>query len=183
MVSRIGRDGNKCKEMSARADGGPAVWHTGIMNRSTHPTEILLGFMAGFIIAFVVQQPLVWLLHHAGLTARHAFSTQPTSPMSVQAMWSRAFWDGVFGIVLAWFGLQFDLSARWLAGTIAFTTGVRTLGDWFIVPMVWGHVWTVLTADAFLTPLILNVVWAAATAVLLVAMTLAVGTWGTESLA
>jgi hypothetical protein len=152
------------------------------MHRSTQPTEILLGFFAGLIVAFVVQQPLVWLLHHAGLTARHAFSTQPTSPMSVQVMWSRAFWGGVFGIVLAWFGLQFELNARWIVATIAFTAGLRTLVDWFVVPMVWRHVWTVMTADALLTPLILNVAWAAATAVVLAAMTLAVGTWGTESL-
>jgi hypothetical protein len=129
-----------------------------------------------------VDQPLVWLLHHAGLTARHAFSTQPTAPMSVEAVWSRLFWGGVFGIALGWFGIRYTLGTRWLASTIVFAAGVRTLIDWFVAPMFWGHAWVGLTADAILTPLILNGVWAAATAALLAAMTLALGTWGSRSL-
>ncbi len=152
-----------------------------VMHRSTHPTEILLGFAAGLIIALVVQQPLVWFLHHFGLTARHAFSTQPTAPMAVEAVWSRVFWGGVFGIALAWFGTRYELGARWFVGTLVFTAGVRTFVDWFVLPMFWGHVWAGATVDAILTPLILNAVWAAATAALLAAMTLAAGTWGSES--
>jgi len=152
------------------------------MRRSTPPTEILLGFAAGLIVALVVQQPLVWFLHHFGLTARHAFSTQPTSPMSVQAVWSRMFWGGVFGIGLAWFGTTFELGSRWLVGTIAFAIGFRTFIDWVVVPVFWWHTWNGFSVDAIVTPLILNAVWAAATAGLLAAMTLAAGTWGTESL-
>jgi hypothetical protein len=152
------------------------------MHRSTHPTEILLGFAAGLIVALVVQQPLVWFLHHAGLTARHAFSTQPMPPMAVEAVWSRVFWGGVFGIALAWFGTRYELDAHWLTATVAFVVVVRTALDWFVLPMFWGHAWAGLTADALLTPLIVNVVWAGATAVLLAGMTMAAGTWGTNSL-
>jgi hypothetical protein len=151
------------------------------MHRSTYPTEILLGFAAGLIVAFFVQQPLVWFLHYAGLTARHAFSTQPTAPMAVEAVWSRVFWGGVFGIALAWFGTRSELGTHWLTATVVFTTAVRTARDWFVLPMFWGHMWAGLTADALLTPLILNTVWAAATAALLAGMTMAAGTWGSES--
>jgi hypothetical protein len=152
------------------------------MRRSTPPTEILLGFAAGLIVALVVQQPLVWFLHHFGLTARHAFSTQPTSPMSVQAVWSRVFWGGVFGIALAWFGTRYVLGSRWMIATIAFAAGFRTFIDWVVVPVFWWHSWQGFSVDAFVTPLILNVVWAVVTAGLLAAMTLAAGTWGSESL-
>lgn len=152
------------------------------MRRSTYPTEILLGFFAGLVVALIVQQPIVWFLHYFGLTARHAFSTQPTAPMAVQAVWSRVFWGGVFGIALAWFGTRYELGAHWFTETVVFTAGIRTLLDWFVLPMFFGQVWVGLTADAILTPLILNVVWAVATAGLLAALTLAAGTWGTESL-
>jgi hypothetical protein len=180
MVARIGRDENR----RGRPAVGVGLWFVTVagMNRSTHPTEILLGFAAGLVVALVVEQPLVWFLHHLGVTARHAFSTQPTAPLAVEAVWSRVFWGGVFGIALAWFGTRYDLGGHWLGATIAFAAGVRTLLDWFVLPMFWGHVWVGLTADAILTPLIVNAVWAAATAALLAAMTIAAGTWGSESL-
>jgi hypothetical protein len=152
-----------------------------IMHRSTHPTEILLGFAAGLIVALVVEQPLVWFLHEFGLTARHAFSTQPTAPMAVQAVWSRVFWGGVYGIALAWFGTRYELGARWFVASIIFTAGVRTLLDWFVLPMFWGHIWAGATVDGLIIPLVLNAVWAVGTAVVLAAFTLAMGTWGSES--
>jgi len=102
--------------------------------------------------------------------------------MAVQALWSRVFWGGVFGIALAWFGTYDQLGTHWFVHTVVFTAGIRTLLDWFVLPMFFGHVWIGLTADGILTPLILNVVWAAATAGLLAGMTLAAGTWGSESL-
>src|SRR6185437_3749814 len=117
------------------------------MQRSTHPIEILLGFAAGLIIALVVEQPLVWFLHQAGLTARHAFSTQPTAPMAVEAVWSRVFWGGVYGIGLAWFGTRYELGSRWFVASMVFAAGIRTLLDWFVLPMFWGHVWAGATAD------------------------------------
>ncbi|HEX3702881.1 MAG TPA: hypothetical protein VHU82_06105, partial [Vicinamibacterales bacterium] len=130
------------------------------------------------IIALVVQQPLVWILHGIGLTARHAFSTQPTAPMGVEAVWSRVFWGGVFGIALAWFGTRYELGAHWLTATVVFIISVRTGLDWFVLPMFWGHAWAGLTADALVTPLILNAVWAFATAALLAVMTIGAGKAG-----
>jgi hypothetical protein len=151
------------------------------MRRSTHPTEILLGFAAGLIVALVVQQPLVWFLHHFGLTAQHAFSTQATSPMSVQAVWSRMFWGGVFGVALAWFGTRYVLGSRWLVGTITFGVVFRTFIDWVVVPIFWWQAWPGYSLDTIVTPLILNIVWAIVTAGLLAVMSLAAGTWGSES--
>jgi hypothetical protein len=153
------------------------------MRRSTQPTEILLGFAAGIVAAVVVEQPLVWFLHHLGLTARQAFSMQPVAAMGVPALGSRIFWSGVFGIALAWFGTRYAaIGMRWLVGTIVFTVGTRTAADWFILPMFWGHAWIGVSADRIVTPLLVNIADAAATAVLLAAMTFIVGTWGTRSL-
>jgi hypothetical protein len=65
--------------------------------------------------------------------------------------------------------------------TIVFTAGVRTVADWFIVPMFWGRPWVGWSVDAIVTPLVVNFVWAFATAIVLAALTIAAGTWGSES--
>ncbi len=153
------------------------------MRRSTHPTEILLGFLAGAVAAFFVGQPVIWFLHHLGLTARHAYSTVQTAPLGVQAVWSRVFWGGVFGVGLAWFGTRYPLGVRHLVGTIAFIASVRTLADWFVVPMFYGRVFVGWGLDPILTPLIVNFLWAITAAVLLTALTLAAGTWGSREVA
>jgi hypothetical protein len=153
------------------------------MRRATSPTEILLGFFVGTIAAFCVQLPLVWLLHLFHWTARTGFATTPVAPMGVEAMWSRVFWGGAFGIALAAWGVFYPLGLRWLLSSTAVVVAARLVVDWFIVPM-WnnGHVWAGWSFDAFVMPVIIDVVWALTTALLLAAATLAAGTWGTKSL-
>lgn len=152
------------------------------MRRSTHPTEILLGFLAGAVATFFVEEPLIWFLHQIGLTARHAFSTAQTPPFGMWALWSRVFWGGAFGVGMAWFGTRLRLGIGYLVAATVFIWGVRTAVDWFVVPMFYGHAWVGLSVDALLTPLILNLVWAAATAALEEILTVAAGTWGVQSI-
>jgi hypothetical protein len=148
------------------------------MHRSTRPPEILLGFAAGIVATIVIQQFLAWALHVVGLTGQNAFSMWPTLPLGVPSLVSRAFWGGVFGIALAWFGVRYVLGLHWLVATTLFTAAVRTVVDWFIAPMFYGQIWAGASADRLVIPLVLNVVWALGAAVLLAAFTLAMGTWG-----
>lgn len=141
----------------------------------------MLGFAAGVVIALCVAQPLIFFLHHLGLTARYAFSTSRTFPLGVESVWSRVFWGGVFGVALAWFGTRYPLGARYVGATTLFTAGVRTAADWFIVPMFFRHAWIGWGLDPILTPVIVNFVWAFFTALLLMAFTIFSGTWGAES--
>jgi len=148
------------------------------MQRTTHPPEILLGFAAGLIATLVIEQPLAWAIHQLGLTAQIAFSMSRTLPLGVPQFVSHAFWGGVFGIAMAWFGLRYVFGTRWLVAATLFAAAIRTAVDWFIAPMFYGMVWVGASADRLLTPLVLNFVWAFATAVLLAGSTLAMGTWG-----
>jgi hypothetical protein len=152
------------------------------MRRSSHPTEILLGFAAGMTAALFVQQPLVWFLHHFGLTAREAFSTVRTPPLGVEAVWSRVFWGGAFGIAIAYLGVFYPLGARFIVVPAAAVVALRTVFDWFVVPMLNGHAWIGWSVDRILTPLLVNACWGLATAVLLAAMTVLIGTYGERSL-
>jgi hypothetical protein len=62
-----------------------------------------LAFAAGVIATFVFHQGGLALLHELGLTERSPFNMSPTRPLGVPAVFSLAFWGGVWGIVLAWF--------------------------------------------------------------------------------
>src|SRR5689334_18145006 len=112
------------------------------MRRATPPTEILLGFFVGMLATLAVQLPLVWFLHLLHLTARTGFATTPEPPMGVEAMWSRVFWGGVFGLALAAWGVFYPLGRRWVLSSIGMIVAVRLFVDWVIVP-IWssGRFW------------------------------------------
>src|SRR5215472_15538572 len=111
------------------------------MRRATSPVEILLGFAAGMVATLAVQLPLEWFLHLIHLTARTGFSTVPTPPMGVEGTWSRVFWGGAFGIALAAWGVALPLGRRWFVSSTCCLVTVRTVADWFVVPMFYGQVW------------------------------------------
>jgi len=152
------------------------------MRRATHPTEILLGFGAGMLAAFFVQQPLVWFLHHFGLTAREAFSAARTPPLGVEALWSRVFWGGAFGVAIAYLGVFYTLGVRYVLVPAAVVAALRTLFDWIAVPMFDGRAWIGWHADLIVTPLIVNFVWAIAASIALLILTVLAGTYGERSL-
>jgi hypothetical protein len=151
------------------------------MQRSTPPTEILLGFLVGMIATLCVELPLIWFMHILHLTARTGFSTTPVPPMGVEAMWSRVFWGGAFGVALAGWGVFYHLGIRWLVSSTAVIVAARLVVDWVIAPMFSGRVWVGWSYEGIVMPLIINVVWGLATALFLAAATLAAGTWGTKS--
>jgi len=151
------------------------------MQRSTPPTEILLGFFVGMITTLCVELPLIWFMHIVHLTSRTGFSTTPVPPMGVEAMWSRVFWGGAFGIALAGWGVFYHLGLRWLVSSTVVIVAARLVVDWVIAPMFSGRVWVGWSYEGIVMPFIINVVWGLATALLLAAATLAAGTWGTKS--
>ena len=135
------------------------------------------------IAALCVQLPLVWFLHLLHFTARTGFSRELTPPLGVEAMWSRVFWGGVFGLAMAAWGVFYPIGLRWFVSTTSVILAVRLFVDWIIAP-IWtsGRFWAGWGVDAFVMPLVINVAWALTTALLLAAATLAAGTWGTKSL-
>ncbi len=152
------------------------------MRRATHPTELILGFAAGLLATFFVQLPLIWGLHQVGLTARVGFSFDRVLPMGVMALWTRTFWGGAYGLVLAWLGCYRPFGRRYLWQTAVAVGSVRTCIDWFPAAMFYGRGWVGFGVDALLTPLVANFVWAFVTAGLVMAFSLWAGTYGSKSL-
>jgi len=153
------------------------------MRRATPPTEIVLGFFIGMAATLFFELPLVWLLHVLHLTARTGFSLVPVPPFGMEAMWSRVFWGGAFGVALAGWGVFCPLGLRWLVSSAGVIVAVRLAVDWVIQPMLaQGHVWIGWSVDGLVITFVIDVAWGLTTGLLLAAATLAAGTWGTKSL-
>lgn len=68
---------------------------------SEFPKRLLLGFIAGFLATLIFHQLVLALLWGAGVAPFGPFSMAATWPFGVPAVFSLAFWGGVWGIAFA----------------------------------------------------------------------------------
>lgn len=97
---------------------------------------ILAAFAAGFVATLVFHQPVLGLLHQAGLSERAPYALDPAAPFGLPAVVSLAFWGGVWGIPL-W------LLIRKRAGRAAY----------WLTALVFGAVAPTLVAGLVVAPL------------------------------
>ncbi|MGH7930580.1 MAG: hypothetical protein ACREQV_22650 [Candidatus Binatia bacterium] len=65
------------------------------------PARLLFGFIAGFLATLIFHQLAVTLLWVIGVAPFPPFSMTETRPFGVPAVFSLAFWGGVWGILFA----------------------------------------------------------------------------------
>jgi hypothetical protein len=63
--------------------------------------RLLFGFIAGFLGTLIFHQLTLWMLWKLGLAPFGPFSMAATQPFGIPAMFSLAFWGGVWGILFA----------------------------------------------------------------------------------
>ena len=63
--------------------------------------RLLFAFIAGFLATLIFHQLILALLWVAGLAPAAPFSMASTAPFGVPAVFSLAFWGGVWGILFA----------------------------------------------------------------------------------
>lgn len=63
--------------------------------------RFLFGFIAGFLATLIFHQLTLWVLWGAGLAPFGPFSMAATKPFGVPAVFSLAFWGGIWGILFA----------------------------------------------------------------------------------
>jgi hypothetical protein len=126
------------------------------------------GFAAGFGSVLIFHQGMLMLLHVLGLTSAAPFSLQPTAPLGVPAVWSAAFWGGVWGILFALAERGFPPRPLYWIAAVLFGAIPLSLVGWFIVLPLKGlaqgggwHAATVVTA------LLVNGAWGFGTGLLL----------------
>lgn len=68
---------------------------------ASFPVRVLFGFLAGFLATLIFHQVLLALLWAAGIAPFAPFPMTATVPLGVPAVFSLAFWGGVWGILFA----------------------------------------------------------------------------------
>ena len=123
----------------------------------------LLAFVAGFVATLVCHQPMLWLLHLAGMTQRTPYAMRPVPPLGVPSVVSLAFWGGVWGIVMiAAIG---GVRAFYLVATI-FGAILPTLVAAFVIAPLRHMPLTGNKATLLAVGLLVNAAWGLGTAVL-----------------
>lgn len=69
--------------------------------------RIIFSFAAGFFATLVFHQLVLWVLWQIGLAPFAPFPMTPTKPLGVPAVFSLAFWGGVWGILFAYAARKF----------------------------------------------------------------------------
>jgi hypothetical protein len=69
--------------------------------RANSSAQLLFGFIAGFLAALIFHQLALALLWSTGVAPFGPFPMAPTQPFGVPAVFSLAFWGGVWGILFA----------------------------------------------------------------------------------
>lgn len=102
--------------------------------RITGPARWPAAFAAGFFAVLVFHQGILSLLYGIHFQPHAPFPMHPTAPFGVPAIWSLAFWGGVWGLVLLacerWFPRALP---AYLVAAILFGAIGPTFFAWFVV--------------------------------------------------
>lgn len=139
-------------------------------NRSTlsHPIAIVGGFLAGFFATLIFHQlavALLWWLHFA---PGPPYRMTPVPPFGVPAVFSLAFWGGVWGILFAYLSPWFGKGPGYWLKALLFGGIFPSLVALFVVlPLKGGPVGAGWQWGIWCFAFIVNACWGLGTALLL----------------
>lgn len=125
------------------------------------PSGLLFGFLAGFLATLIFHQLTLAVLWGLGIAPFGPFPMGATRPFGVPAVFSLAFWGGVWGIVYAW------IDGRFPRG-----------GSYWVTAFLFGAVFPSLVALLIVLPLKGRPVGGGWAPALLVTAFLINGAWG-----
>ena len=99
---------------------------------------LVVGFVSGAISVLIFHQGAAAFLHAIGMTPRAPYSMAATAPFGIPALWSIAFWGGIWGVVLA-ATLQHLRDAAFVVSAVVFGAVLPTLVAWLIVAPLKGQ--------------------------------------------
>jgi hypothetical protein len=133
--------------------------------------RLMAGFAAGFLATLVFHQLTLALLWSAGLAPFGPFSMAATRPLGVPAVFSLAFWGGVWGIVFALVDSRFPRDQRYWTMAFLFGAIVPSLVTLLIVlPLKGQPLGGGWRPSLLLTAFLINGAWGIGTALFLKAL-------------
>ena len=130
--------------------------------------RLLLAFAAGFISVFLFHQGMLIFLNQIGFTQSAPYPINSTQPFGIPAIWSMAFWGGVWGMVLAFLILRLRKKLSYWLVALLFGAFAPTAVFLFVVlplkGMPFAGGWEL---NLIARGLMLNGAWGLGTAILL----------------
>jgi hypothetical protein len=127
--------------------------------------RVISGFVAGFFSTLVFHQSALALLWQAGVAPIGPFSMAATEPFGVPAMFSLAFWGGVWGVIFALLDDKFRQIGKYWLMAFLFGAIVPSTVAFLVVRPLKGQ--SMGGASLMLTALLINGAWGIGTAVVL----------------
>ncbi len=132
------------------------------------PLNLLLGFMAGFLATLIFHQMAVGLLWKAGFAPGPPFQMAPRPPFGVPAVFSLAFYGGVWGILFAAIDRNFPHDWRyWLTALIGGAIFPSLVALLVVVPLKGGAIGAGWNPKIWEFALIVNGIWGVGTGLIL----------------
>ncbi|MBQ0817535.1 MAG: hypothetical protein KBT60_06125 [Methyloceanibacter sp.] len=128
---------------------------------------LMLGFAAGFIATLIFHQGLWYIFNQVGVIPldRPAWAMDSTPPFEIPAVLSKAFWGGLWGLVLTSILMHLDGMSYWAAWIVLGAVALTAVA-FFVVPPLKGQPIPALW-PRFFVGLALNGAWGFGTALLL----------------
>lgn len=98
-----------------------------------YPARLLFGFIAGFAATLIFHQLTWWVLWGVGLAPSGPFSMEITKPFGVPAVFSHAFWGGIWGIVFSMVDCRFPASSGYWVTAFLFGAVLPTMAGRLVV--------------------------------------------------
>lgn len=99
---------------------------------------LIVGFISGALSVVIFHQGAAAFLHAIGMTPRAPYAMTATAPFGIPALWSIAFWGGVWGVVLAAMLRNLRDGAS-VVSAVIFGAILPTLVAWLVVAPLKGQ--------------------------------------------
>ncbi|HEX2651420.1 MAG TPA: hypothetical protein VHN19_15945 [Burkholderiales bacterium] len=99
---------------------------------------LIVGFISGALSVVIFHQGAAAFLHAIGMTPRAPYAMTATAPFGIPALWSIAFWGGVWGVVLAAM-LRNLRDGAFVVSAVIFGAILPTLVAWLVVAPLKGQ--------------------------------------------
>jgi len=98
---------------------------------------LILGFVAGFVATLIFHQGLWFAFNHVGVIPldRPAWPVDPIPPLGVPAVLSKAFWGGLWGLVLAPLLGRLDGASYWAAWIVVGAVALTAVSFFIVAPL------------------------------------------------
>jgi hypothetical protein len=130
----------RCVAPGARERGHSMAKARAVTGGGLFRHSIVVLFVAGFMSVLVFQSGATAILHALGYVASPPFGYAATKPLGVPAVWSAAFWGGLWGLVFGLAEKRFPQGVLYYVCAFLFGAIVPVLVLWFVVMPIKGGV-------------------------------------------